>query len=251
MAYGFAGAFSPFIELWRVYACKAARGGGDMIGEESLLRTVPLPAMVPLDIKVYRLDFELKAPIQAADWDVLTPSERLKADKYFKHEDKVRNVVTRATLRRLLGARLNMAPESVPFSLGSYGKPELTSHKLWFNISHSGGFALLAVSSLGPVGVDIERLDPNLNIESTSSQVLAPTEIVKDVDDFFEIWVLKEAVLKCVGVGILTSLRDIMIVRNGEQVIAYRGGRVDKDIKISLIHAPKGYNAAIAWTDVT
>jgi len=62
-------------------------------------------------------------------------------------------------LRDVLAAYLETSPEAIRILEGAHGKPELAGGELNFNLSHSGGAGLVAVSRERAVGVDVERID--------------------------------------------------------------------------------------------
>ncbi len=62
---------------------------------------------------------------------------------------------------RLLAAYLDLTPAMLEFERASGGKPRLRGEPLQFNLSHSDRLALLAVSSVLPVGVDVQGPHPN------------------------------------------------------------------------------------------
>jgi len=73
---------------------------------------------------------------------------------------------------------------------GRHGKPALAGVQgLWFNVSHSGEHALIALSSQGPVGVDIERQDQRLSC--VEEEALTVRERAAPMD-FFTRWVSAE-----------------------------------------------------------
>lgn len=75
------------------------------------------------------------------------------------------------------------------------GKPEFADRPgHWFSISHSGGYALCALSDEGPVGVDIEVVRPRR--EKLKSYILAPGERESfdgSWEAFYRTWTLKES----------------------------------------------------------
>lgn len=69
-----------------------------------------------------------------------------------------------------------------------------------FNLSHSGPYALCALSDLGPVGIDVELVRSH-NIR-LPRYVMSEEELVAfdgSWEKFAEIWVLKEAYVKLLG----------------------------------------------------
>lgn len=90
-----------------------------------------------------------------------------------------------------------------------FGKPYLLG-KPCFNLSHSGGLLLFAISKQGEIGVDAEQ---ELPIELNDFQsVLHSNEkayIQSSSKRFFEIWCRKEALLKCLGIGLHDHMNRI------------------------------------------
>ena len=104
---------------------------------------------------------------------------------------------SRGVLRALLGRYLERDPRELRFVLGPHGKPAVLSEgptrpdtdlDLRFNLSHSGGLALIAVSAGREVGVDVERARERYTAE------------------FLHAWVAHEAAVKCRGTGLSAGL---------------------------------------------
>ncbi|MFK0167056.1 4'-phosphopantetheinyl transferase family protein [Rhizobium sp. NPDC090279] len=101
---------------------------------------------------------------------------------------------------------------------GPNGKPFVPDGP-HFNLSHSAGMALLAVSDGGPVGIDLEIEGHGRNLAAAAALTLAPAE-----QSCFEAatpedqgrllrraWVRKEAVLKAVGCGLRADPRSLIV----------------------------------------
>ena len=75
------------------------------------------------------------------------------------------------------------------------GKPHFSKRPgYWFSLSHSGGYALCALSDDGPVGVDIESVRPRR--DSLKTRILSPAELEGfdgGWEHFYRIWTLKES----------------------------------------------------------
>ena len=118
------------------------------------------------------------------------------------------------TLRRVLALYLGEAPEEIELTEGEHGKPRLAGEpaRLSFNLSHSGGLALVAVARDREVGVDVERVKPERDLVALAERALAPEEAgaVREAAEperarlFYELWTRHEARLKCLGVGLAT-----------------------------------------------
>ena len=115
-----------------------------------------LPRLLGDQVWVWRLGLRETEELDWA-WGDLSSAERERAHRYRHQGDRQGFILTRSWLRRLAGAYLGLAPQSVQFQLGPHGKPFLRGHPLQFNLSHSGDWALLAFSRDRPLGIDLER----------------------------------------------------------------------------------------------
>ncbi|MBG0811069.1 4'-phosphopantetheinyl transferase superfamily protein [Methylosinus sp. H3A] len=199
-------------------------------------------------IEVLRLDFDLEAPWPDADWDVLTAEERERALRFLRHEDRLRMISTRAALRRLLGERLGVDPSTLRFTAGRYGRPELAGG-VSFNVSHSGDFALIAISQRWAVGVDIEQVRETSDLAGLASLALTAEEHEGiDAAGFFARWTAKEAALKALGLGIVEKLQAFSVWPGLGDLYELRHAEADwGDLRAARLEAPSGYAAALAW----
>jgi len=90
------------------------------------------------------------------------------------------------------------------------GKPYLKYGNLFFNISHTDNFLILAVSDC-EIGIDIERL--NRKVSSAVTEKYFKNEF-NNVDEIIKLWTIKESLLKYFGKSVLTDLKDIKIINN-------------------------------------
>ena len=93
-------------------------------------------------------------------YELLTPEEANRADRFHFDKDRHLFVVGRATLRAVVGYLLSKAPKEVRIVTNDTGKPFLSTGELHFNLSHSANIVLLALCLEHPVGVDVERIKP-------------------------------------------------------------------------------------------
>lgn len=119
----------------------------------------------------------------------------------------------RQALREILGAYLGVGPAAVELTVGENGKPGLAAATppLSFNLSHSGGVALVAVAAGGvEIGVDVERLRPRRDLVRLAARWLpegdaAAVASASDGDRervFYAAWTRHEARAKCTGAGL-------------------------------------------------
>jgi 4'-phosphopantetheinyl transferase len=217
------------------------------------LQPLPLPETVPAGTEVWLLKLNMSMPLSKRDLALLSKGERLNVVRLSRHEDRVRSVATRAALRQILASRTGIPAEKLRFIMNDYGKPGLFGHfGLEFNISHSGDFALIALSLSGQVGVDIEYRGREIDIEEMSEYVYSPLERQSGLETagvFFDHWVAKESVLKALGLGISEHLQTVSILPSGFAGYEIVHERPEwAEIRAWPISVPGNYAAALAWT---
>jgi 4'-phosphopantetheinyl transferase len=149
----------------------------------------------------------------------LSDDERTRARRLRFDRDRRRFSVARAALRHILSAYLPpLGPSDVRFTYGAYGKPRLEGAEgkraVQFNVAHSGDFAAFAITRDRAVGVDLERIRPELVDDGLARAVLTIAELdefrrlssEERARAFFRIWTCKEARLKARGIGLAYGL---------------------------------------------
>ncbi len=145
---------------------------------------------------------------------LLSQDEKEKASQFRFPKDQKRYAISRGILRCLLGKYLREDPEKIEFLYGLWGKPCLPQEKnLFFNLSHSEDYVLYAFTQGYEVGIDIEFIDPNLELEDMARSVFSAEEFFYWDDlssegkrnSFFKHWASKEAFLKAGGKGWLET----------------------------------------------
>ncbi len=154
------------------------------------------------------------------DWTAdLGPDELARAERFLFAEPRRQYKFAHVFLRRLLGACLQAPPASLRLGRSPSGKPFLEADgpaaALRFNLSHSGDRAAAVLSRGREVGVDIERIDPDLNWRGVAGPMFSAREMEglsafpesRRREAFFALWTCKEAYLKAVGTG-LVDIRE-------------------------------------------
>lgn len=192
---------------------------------------------------------------------VLSEDERARASRFRIEPHRRRWTVARGTLRTLLGRYLDVAPAALRFATGSEGKPALCGASrgdLRFNVAHSDAIALYAVTAIGEVGVDVERIqempDADLIAESHFAEgeraMLRALPPADSAAGFFNCWTRKEAWIKAIGRGLSIPLAEFevtlapgdacrLVHMNGEQA-ATAGW------KLASLSPAAGYTGAMA-----
>lgn len=168
------------------------------------------------DVHIWRLDInQFSAAHYTEAAQIMNASERERAQKFVRGRESY--VASRWLLRKVLARYTGTAPEAVEFLRGDKGKPYLPQRDIHFSLSHSGHWALLAVSNIEWIGVDIEAITGARNLTGIAENYYHPREIAlvqrltgsAQQDYFYRLWTLKEAFFKAIGTGISAGLENI------------------------------------------
>jgi 4'-phosphopantetheinyl transferase len=185
------------------------------------MKEAEMEKLGPSIIHVWTLKLDPADPLAPLYRACLDDTERARAGRFLAESARVAFVHTRGRLRHLLGEYLDQPPERVEFVANDHGKPRLRdigeNQGLVFNVSHSGGFALLAFALDAALGVDIEECRARSNLQGLAKMCLAPDELnrwqrlpqERRADEFIRHWAAKEAFVKAVGRGIGLGLGKV------------------------------------------
>lgn len=159
---------------------------------------------------IWRVRLDQPAARVRALFHVLDETERARAGAFLRDRDRSGFVVAHASLRQILSGYVAAAPTSLRFVGGSHGKPALATPGPHFNLSHSDGLALVAVAPDRPIGVDVERVRRDCEVDAIAQRFFGAAEVellLQSRDDvrlarFFRLWTCKESCLKADGRGI-------------------------------------------------
>lgn len=156
----------------------------------------------------------------------LSPAESARAARFGTELLRHRWIAGRTSLRLILGNALGVPPAEVPLARGRRGRPQLadTGPGIDFNVSHTGGVALIAVARDVPagmrIGVDVERADRDVGADRLARKFLTPREQATlaeaDADGrrrrFLRYWTCKEAMSKATGDGLAAPFRRLDVL---------------------------------------
>jgi 4'-phosphopantetheinyl transferase len=175
------------------------------------------------EVHVWLADLNQSA-FPAKDIDrILSREERERAARFYVPRDRNQFIAGRAMLRLILGRYLNMDPRYVQFCRGPHGKPALVtgsgSDALCFNMAHSHDVALCAVARGRDIGVDVERVRTDVEVDLIAERFFSQREIAafrllppeRKLTAFLTCWVRKEAYLKARGDGLSLSLDSFSV----------------------------------------
>ena len=226
------------------------------------------PVLGPNEIHVWTVDLDLPASTDGSDpAEILTTAERAQAEQLAAEIDAIRFLRRRAALRTILGAYLAVRGRDIVFAVNAYGKPSVLAPKtaaaLTFNASHAASLALIAVGRSLRIGVDVERLRPDIDDEGVAERFfgakelaeLAALEPADRIAGFFNAWTRKEAVVKALGKGLSVPLDSFEVsLRPGEPPAILRwsaAAGAAKGWRLHHLEPAPGYVGALAVDSAT
>ena len=214
------------------------------------------------EVHVWRATLD-QAPSQIQSFlQSLAADERARAERFYFDGDREHFIVARGVLRAILGRTLNRVPESLSFCYGSHGKPALAGESdgatIRFNVSHSHGVALYAVTRGREVGVDLEHIRFDLAVAEIAERFFSRREIAMlrtlptelQCQAFFHCWTRKEAYIKARGEGLSLPLDQFDVSLIPGEPAALLGTQQDPSEasrwSVQELFPAPGYAAALA-----
>ncbi len=212
-------------------------------------------------VHVWLIQSDLPAAVLANLERLLDVEQRRRADALTFPDHRRRFVAAHGAVRAILARHLGVAPDEISWAYGPHGKPELAGALApvrcgpHVSLSHSDGLALLAVSTAGRVGVDIQRLPRRFDATGMAMRyfpceeaqyVAAVGEPGAQIRRFIGLWARKEACVKVVGgrlmQGMALPVRTARrLNRMGVVVHQSTGSYLVRDLRV-----PRGFRAAVA-----
>ncbi|MDZ7269356.1 MAG: 4'-phosphopantetheinyl transferase superfamily protein [candidate division KSB1 bacterium] len=215
----------------------------------------------PEALHVWRIPLDQPETVRDGLQQSLAADEQERAGRFVFLKDCHRFLVARAALRDILSRYLHTAAGDIHFEYSEFGKPALARRHhsdLQFNLSHSNGLALLALTRNRRIGVDIEFLRPVQDFEQIARRFFSANEAAalfclpaaQRPLAFFTCWTRKEAYIKAVGEGLSHPLAQFDVSLAPDQPAALLATRPDpaEAGRWSLYHlaVDEGYVAALA-----
>jgi len=190
----------------------------------------------------------------------LSEGETARMLRFHFEKDRKNFLLYRSMLRILLASYLGSPPAELCFAYSAHGKPTLaiSSGTLEFNLSHSNGHFLVAITLGRKVGVDIEFLKRDLDVLEIAQRFFSSAEkrAIENLSDefrhdaFFSCWTRKEAFVKARGEGLSCPLDsfDVSVMPDEEFVsLATRPDNSEADgWMLRSLNCFPGYKAAVA-----
>jgi 4'-phosphopantetheinyl transferase len=214
------------------------------------------------DIHVWRADLKINNHRLHDHYQILSVEEKDRSARFKFQKDRDHFIAAHGILRVILSRYLHIDPDQLRFYTNDFGKPFLNQptepETLRFNMSHSNGLALYAVSHDREIGIDLEYLRPIDNAEQIAERFFSPREIEqwrtlpghRQNEGFFHCWVRKEAYIKAIGKGLFQPLDqfDTSLSPDGPSTPLHSSKDPRKKIPWSLmdIHAHPDFAAALS-----
>lgn len=154
---------------------------------------------------------------------VLLSDEELAHAASFSNPDaQARHVIGRALLRLLAAEASGRRPaKGLAVAVSASGKPWLPElPDLYVSLAHTGCVVIAAASEAAPVGVDIEQPPASVpEPRRIAARMFSPVELESqcELPDqafsnwFTDVWTIKEAVGKALGVGVVQALSQVSV----------------------------------------
>jgi 4'-phosphopantetheinyl transferase len=175
------------------------------------------------EVHIWASSLKVSSDVLTDHTATLSPLEKERAGKFRFDLHRNRFIAGRGLLRTILGRYLQTSPSKVGFAYSPESKPALDPKfdgaGLHFNLADTEDLMLLAVTRIGPVGIDVESVQPIKEMgdlvavffsqrENELFQKLPPSS---QPTAFFNLWTRKEALLKATGEGITRSLNLVEV----------------------------------------
>lgn len=164
----------------------------------------------------------------APDWceELFDASERDRASTFRRATPRRRFAVATALLKIVTSTALGCDGADVelrrtcPDCHRAHGRPEVVGGTPQVSISHAADRVAVALCADRPVGVDVEQVDPALDVDGMSGLVLGETErrYLGEIRDrrariraLFRSWTRKESLLKATGDGLRVPMSTVTL----------------------------------------
>jgi len=196
----------------------------------------------------------------------LSGDEQERVNRLVSEQHQREFIAAHVVLRVVLSRYCGRCPQELVVQKSSAGKPFLADgNAIRFNLTHSHGRALVAIARDREVGVDLEKIRPEVDVVSLASRFLSSQDqaFIEGGDPtrrherFLQVWVAREAVFKAEGKGVTFPLhRDhVELSSDGKEgrLVRNGGGSDGTNMPIRFLPLECGWVGAVAaegtnWT---
>jgi 4'-phosphopantetheinyl transferase len=225
-------------------------------------KAIPEPILAN-EVHVWRVFTETTSQIKNPQ-KILSANELERAGKFYFEKDQKRFIMARAMLRMILSHYVGERPQDLRFNYSAFGKPMLETNpgndNISFNLSHSDGMALYAVTLNRHAGIDVEHMRHNIDIEQIAKRFFsfAENSLINNIHEkdrpamFLKFWTRKEAIIKATGKGVSFPMDqvDVSSITDNFLSTVKLTDENKKSLYLSVrdLFPEQGYAAAIAVT---
>ena len=209
---------------------------------------------------VWRATSALGEDAVSAALALLSPDEHEHARRLRFHDDARDYAVAHALLRRELSRGSTTAPSTWSFDRGEHGKPYIRgpgAAALSFSLSHTRGMVACALAPPDvAVGVDVESNRRDLDAARLAERFFAATEVAALAalpergrrERFYDLWTVKEAVVKAVGLALPPALPQVAVtIRSDRDIELTRSpDSAGGAWQVELFTPARGFRVAVA-----
>lgn len=149
--------------------------------------------------------------------ELMNDEERVRHLRFHFERDRNQFALTRALVRTVLSRYAPIAPADWQFAKASHGRPYICNPQppaLNFNLSHTKGLVVLAISAPMTMGVDVENCVQRAAPLEVAEGYFSKPEVAslfalpasEQQERFFHYWTLKESFIKAEGQGLSLPL---------------------------------------------
>ncbi|MBC3918092.1 4'-phosphopantetheinyl transferase superfamily protein [Undibacterium sp. CY18W] len=179
--------------------------------------------------------------------DLLNSTEQARCQRYLHQDDRDRYLGGRAVVKLAVARSTGLPVQDIFIALEASGKPSIAFAQTTaiqapaISISHAGDLVIVALGYGADIGVDVELLHQDVNLDELMPVVCSNSEIAEvnrldgksRTQKFYEFWVLKEACLKATGDGLSADARRLIF-------------SVDAASRVSLIQG-LDHRSGVTW----
>jgi 4'-phosphopantetheinyl transferase len=237
----------------------------DLQADSSAFTWLPAPAVLeiePHQVDIWRIQLDVSSHLLRVLEGILSTDEVERSACFHFPIHRDRFIAAHGCLRDTLTRYLPLDPRSLSFSINDYGKPSLSEafsgRGLEFNLSHSGDFALVAVTLHRQVGVDVEFMREEDSREEIARRYFSEREVSDFLSvppegqniTFFNCWTRKEAYIKAHGLGLSLALDsfDVSLIPGEPAILRATRPNPQEAVRWTLKHLEvyPGYAGAVA-----
>ena len=215
------------------------------------------------EVYLWRLSVDEVKGCLVTALEELAQEEKIRADRFRVEMARAEFVFGRCLLRRLIGYAGGLKRDEIAITTGPFGKPSVDGLPgIDFNVSHSNGLILVAMSRAGVVGVDVEYVDSRRSpgeLVDMAKEILGTEEVIAvrqiaplqgALEAFYLAWTRREALAKVTGEGIASPASYRLAPQAGgatylAEVTDGADGTVRKYL-LSSFEVQSGYVGALA-----